>query len=71
MYDYPYARWRWKVENVYRGGDARIKQGDDYAMRVYVMFKDNPAQASFLNKIRNRVAKLVYDEYKRSGFHNK
>ncbi|MBI2375691.1 MAG: DUF3047 domain-containing protein [Deltaproteobacteria bacterium] len=31
-------RWRWKVGNVYRRGDATRKSGDDYPLRVYVVF---------------------------------
>ena len=63
VYDYPCVRWRWKVENVYSAGDARIIQGDDYTIRVYVMFKDDPTQAGFFKKIKNRAVKLVYGEY--------
>jgi hypothetical protein len=63
VYDYPCAQWRWKVENVYRGGDARIKQGDDYPMRVYVVFPYDPTEAGFFEKVKNTAAKLVYGEY--------
>lgn len=35
---YPILRWSWKVEGVLAKGDARIKAGDDYAARVYVVF---------------------------------
>ncbi len=34
----PILRWSWKVEGVLARGDARIKAGDDYAARVYVVF---------------------------------
>lgn len=36
--DFPILSWRWKVENVLEKGDARTKEGDDYAARVYVVF---------------------------------
>ncbi|HKK01673.1 MAG TPA: DUF3047 domain-containing protein [Desulfuromonadales bacterium] len=36
--DYPILSWRWKVSNILPKGDARIKAGDDYAARVYVVF---------------------------------
>ncbi len=35
---YPFLSWWWKVEGVVTGGDARRKDGDDYAARVYVVF---------------------------------
>jgi hypothetical protein len=35
---YPLLRWSWKVEGVVAGGDERLKAGDDYAARVYVVF---------------------------------
>ena len=36
--DYPILSWRWKVANTIAKGDSRIKAGDDYAARVYVIF---------------------------------
>ncbi|NIO16497.1 MAG: DUF3047 domain-containing protein [Deltaproteobacteria bacterium] len=39
VYEYPFARWRWKIEKVYEKGDARSKGGDDYPVRVYLIFK--------------------------------
>ena len=34
-----YLRWSWKVAGTIRGGDERSKRGDDYAARLYVVFK--------------------------------
>ena len=34
----PWLEWRWKIDSVVEQGDARKKQGDDYAARVYVIF---------------------------------
>jgi hypothetical protein len=36
--EFPVLSWRWKVENILEKGDARRKEGDDYAARVYVIF---------------------------------
>jgi len=36
--DYPVLAWRWRVDNVLARGDARTREGDDYAARVYVVF---------------------------------
>lgn len=63
VYDYPRIRWRWKVDNVYRNWDGSTKQGDDYPIRVYVVFKYDPERAGFLDKITYESAKLIYGEY--------
>jgi hypothetical protein len=36
--DYPVLAWRWKVANIVAAGDEKVKRGDDYAARVYVIF---------------------------------
>ena len=36
--EWPWLEWRWKIEGVVQNGDARLKRGDDYAARVYVIF---------------------------------
>lgn len=37
--EYPYLSWRWKVNKAISGTDVTSKSGDDYAARIYVMFK--------------------------------
>ena len=63
VYDYPNVRWRWKIRNVYRKGNAGEKSGDDYPIRVYVIFKYDPAVASFGTKLKYGIAKAIYGEY--------
>ena len=66
VYRYPNIRWRWKVDNVYSGEDVnRVnrKQGDDYPIRVYIIFKYEPEHARPLEKITYGVAKRRYGEY--------
>jgi hypothetical protein len=63
VYEYPKVRWRWKVSNVYEKGDARKKSGDDYPMRIYIMFKYDPETASFGKKIKYGIAKQLYGKY--------
>ena len=36
--EYPLLSWRWKIDNVIAKGDSRIKEGDDYAARIYIVF---------------------------------
>jgi len=63
VYDYPRLRWKWKVENVYDKGNARTKEGDDYPLRVYVLFEYDPEKASTYDKAKYGLAKALYGEY--------
>jgi hypothetical protein len=63
VYEHPRLRWRWRVENVYAKGDATKKSGDDYPLRVYVMFQYDPATASAGKRWKYGFARAVYGEY--------
>lgn len=63
VYDYPMLQWRWKIENIYLKGDATKKSGDDYPLRLYVMFKYDPAKAGILKKLKYETAKALYGKY--------
>lgn len=63
VFEYPKAKWRWKISNVYKKGNAEEKSGDDYPIRVYVIFKYDPERASFGQKIRYGLARAVYGQY--------
>jgi hypothetical protein len=62
-YNHPILRWRWKVDNVYSKADPRTKQGDDYPMRIYVIFEYNPAKAGPAQRVIYGLAKKLYGEY--------
>lgn len=63
VYEYPLLAWRFQVSNIYKKGDARKKDGDDYPVRLYVMFKYDPAKASFAEKIQYELAKALDGKY--------
>ncbi|MFB0506082.1 MAG: DUF3047 domain-containing protein [Thermodesulfobacteriota bacterium] len=63
IYQYSRMRWRWKVENVYINGNAKTKSGDDYPLRIYIVFKYDHQKAGFLDKLKYNAAKLIYGEY--------
>jgi hypothetical protein len=63
VYDYPRMRWKWKIENVYKKGNVKEKSGDDYPIRVYVLFQYDPEKAPFWQRIKYGLAKTVYGEY--------
>ena len=63
IYKYPVLTFRWKVNNVYEKGDATTKKGDDYPIRIYVMFEYNPEKASFFESVKYEFVKSAYGEY--------
>ena len=63
IYKYPILRFRWKVDNVYKKGNATTKAGDDYPLRIYIMFQYNPKKASFFESIKYSLAKSFYGQY--------
>jgi len=63
VYKYHAAKWRWKIKSVYKRGNAKSKSGDDYPIRIYIIFKYNPEKASFFERAKYNAAKLIYGEY--------
>ncbi len=63
VYEYPKLRWKWKVMNVYEKGNAGTREGDDYPLRIYVLFKYDPDRAGFYDSIKYGLAKMIYGEY--------
>ena len=61
--DYPLLRWSWLVESVYENGDGTRKSGDDFPLRVYVIFEYEPEQAKWSERLLYSAARLVYGEY--------
>jgi hypothetical protein len=60
VYEYPGLRWRWKIRNIYAKGNATVKEGDDYPVRLYVMFKYDPADPAVQRSLKYSLAKLFY-----------
>lgn len=61
--DFPWIRWRWKIQKVLARGNAASKAGDDYPIRIYVIFHYDPRQASFGQRIKYGAAKALYGRY--------
>ena len=57
---YRVLSWRWKVEGVLAKSDPRRKEGDDYAARVYVAFRYDPAAVSLWERSRFGAYRLLY-----------
>lgn len=63
IYETPCIRWRWKVEQLSDRGDPKEKAGDDYPIRVYVLFSYDPARAALGERLRYGAAKAIYGQY--------
>jgi hypothetical protein len=63
IYDYPKVRWRWKISNVYHDADPEKKSGDDYPIRVHIMFKYDPRTANTIDKVKYGIVRGLYGEY--------
>ncbi len=62
-YEHPRIRWRWRVDRVYRKGDATMKSGDDYPVRLYVMFQYNTDDPAVRPSLKYSLAKILYGDY--------
>ena len=56
----PVLRWEWKVERGFEVDDHRVKAGDDFAARVYVLFEFEPERSSTWERLRRRTARAVF-----------
>jgi hypothetical protein len=57
---HPVLRWRWKIQKVIEQADGKYKDGDDYPLRIFVMFDDDSVGLSFWESLRNASLKLLY-----------
>jgi len=58
--EYPVIEWRWRVNRVLDGGNARTKDGDDYPARLYVTFDHDLGLGGRIKRTALRA--LGYDE---------
>jgi hypothetical protein len=64
VYTYPKVRWKWKVSNIYQNANPETKDGDDYAIRVYVAFKYDPKVSSSIGqRLKYGLINTMYGEY--------
>ncbi|HUP30210.1 MAG TPA: DUF3047 domain-containing protein [Usitatibacter sp.] len=56
----PILSWRWKVDRVVRDADLALKEGDDYAARVYVTFDVPLAELPFSTRARIVIARVLF-----------
>jgi len=61
--EYPIIQWRWKVENIFKKGNVRLKEGDDYPARLYITFQYDLSKLSFFEKAKFEAVRLLYGQY--------
>ena len=55
----PWLQWQWKVSRSLAGSDLRVKQGDDYAARLYVFFDLPLDRLSLKDRFSIRAARVL------------
>jgi hypothetical protein len=63
IYEHPRIHWRWKVEKLSDRGNPKEKSGDDYPIRIYVMFQYDPDQAALGERLIYGTARAIYGKY--------
>ena len=63
VYEYPVVRWKWKINNVFVKGNVEEKSGDDYPLRIFIIFRYDKGKASFGERLKYSLAKMLNDEY--------
>jgi len=63
IYENPRIRWRWKVTQLSDRGNPREKTGDDYPVRIYVMFQYDPDKATLGDRLIYGATKAIYGKY--------
>jgi hypothetical protein len=61
--EYPLLTWRWKVGNILKKGNVKLKEGDDYPARIYITFEYDPKKLNFFEKTKYNTYRLLYGQY--------
>jgi len=57
--DTPILRWRWWAEQLPAGTDERTRAGDDFAVRVSVLFAFEAGRAGWVERVRHELVGAV------------
>lgn len=58
----PILRWRWRVEEPLEIEDERSRAGDDFAARVYMLFRFEPEKSSWFERAQRGVGERLYGQ---------
>jgi hypothetical protein len=57
--EYPLLKWKWKINNIIPNANGKTKKGDDYPLRIFVMFEKDSSEISFWEKLQNSALKFL------------
>ena len=57
----PRLAWRWRIERGLENDDEASARGDDFAARVYVLFRFDPSRASVWRRLQNRMGERFFE----------
>ena len=60
--EYPIVRWRWKIDNVLKGSDVTLKEGDDFPARLYITFAYDPDKVGFGKKLKFKAGQVLFGD---------
>lgn len=60
--EYPVIRWNWFAEDIIEKGDVTQKDGDDYPVRIYIIFDYDLSNLSWWQRNKIRVLRRFYGE---------
>ena len=63
IYENPRIRWRWKVTQLSDRGNPKEKTGDDYPIRIYVMFQYDPDKTTLGDRLIYGATRAIYGKY--------
>jgi len=63
IYNTPNIEFSWKINKVIHGADGSTKVGDDYPVRIYIMFEYDPVKSGIKDKAVFNTLKYFYGEY--------
>ena len=56
----PRLAWRWRVEEGLENHNERTTEGDDFAARVYVLFRFDPDRASLWRRMQTQLGEKIF-----------
>ena len=56
----PWLNWRWRADRLPEGGRFGTRDGDDYALRVYVLFDYDISKLGLATRLKMRLARALY-----------
>ena len=58
----PWLNWRWRADELPAGGRFATRDGDDYVLRIYVLFDYDLSKLGFGTRTKIRLARAFYGE---------